>query len=144
MLSWGANPIDPAEATKATPARGRAPFSAALAPAIAWTTSLKSRKGLQRTVAQVGSANFTFSVSIACPPCRGQLPLALDHVYNSRVWRKTATTAPQMSFGVDGDWPAPGWSIGFVSPVRVGSGIAVVVDADCTRHPFMIDGVVTR
>lgn len=135
---WDSDDIDPTVPVKATTARGSAPYSAALDPALT-STALLSQGGPMKVAAAAGSGNFTFRVPIAHYPGRGNLPLALDLVYNSRIWQRTGNTKPKMVFDIDRDWPAPGWSLHFGKIVRLANGVAMVVEPDGTRHPFKID-----
>ncbi len=80
-----------------------------------------------------GSGNFQLSAPVLSLPGRG-LTLALALTYNSRVWNKSNN---EMTFDIDHDWPAPGWSLGFGKMVRMGSnGGCMMVEADGTRHSF--------
>lgn len=81
-----------------------------------------------------GSANFHFEVPILQLPGRG-LDLALSMHYNSRMWYKVPIRGRDtMIFDMDGDWPAPGWSLGFGKLIG-----KMLVEADGTRHVCSID-----
>jgi RHS repeat-associated protein len=134
-ILWGSDDVDPTEPVKASTARGTAPYSAALGPAVV-STALESQDGPMRMAAAVGSSNFTFAVPVAHYPGRGRVPLALDLVYNSRVWQRIAA---KMVFDIDDDWPAPGWSLHFGKIVRLAGMEAMFVEPDGTRHPFHVD-----
>jgi RHS repeat-associated protein len=80
-----------------------------------------------------GSGNFQFAAPVLALPGRG-LNLSLGLVYNSRLWNKSSST---ITYGVDRDWPAPGWTLGFGK--IIGQGVyngSVIVDADGTRHGY--------
>jgi len=132
--------VDPGEAVKPSSARGTVPYSAALDPAVQ-STALRSQDGPMRVAAAAGSGNFTFKVPVAHYPGRGRLPLALDLVYNSRVWQRSGTANPRMVFDIDDDWPAPGWSLHFGRLVAVGGTGMMFVEPDGTRRPFKVDRV---
>lgn len=88
----------------------------------------------------VGSGNYTLDVPLLHLPGRGQ-DLSLGMTYNARLWQKLPGTPapndspPTMQFNVDGDWPVPGWRLGYGKLVRAG-GKALLIDPDGTRHPF--------
>jgi RHS repeat-associated protein len=65
----------------------------------------------------------------------------LDLVYNARVWQPVTISNGQrrMVFDIDDDWPAPGWTLGFGKLVRLGADAALIVDADGSRRPFLVD-----
>lgn len=77
-----------------------------------------------------GSGNFQLLSPVLGLPGRG-LNLSLSLVYNSRVWNKANS---QLSFDIDRDWPAPGWTLGFGKMMRLGDQGSLLVDADGTRH----------
>ncbi|NOT62215.1 MAG: hypothetical protein HOP19_18545, partial [Acidobacteria bacterium] len=80
-----------------------------------------------------GSGNHQFTAPILNLAGRGlDLPLALT--YNSRVWHKASN---DITFDIDRDWPAPGFSLGFgkISQAGLSHGF-MVIDGDGTRHPF--------
>lgn len=137
-ISWDSDEVDPTEPVKASAARGSAPYSAALGPALT-SMALQSQGEPLRLSAAAGSGNFTFRVPVAHYPGRGNLPLVLDLVYNSRIWQRTGDVNPKMVFDIDDDWPAPGWSLHFGKVVRVGRAAAMFVEPDGTRHPFKVD-----
>jgi RHS repeat-associated protein len=78
------------------------------------------------------SGNYQIVVPIVSLPGRG-LPLDLKLVYNSRVWNKAGS---EVTFDIDHDDIAPGWSLGFSRVVSIGSEGDMIVEADGTRHPF--------
>lgn len=57
-----------------------------------------------------GSGNYSFSLPLLALPGRG-LPLRLDLLFSSQVWSDLGNG--EMLFDADGDWPSPGWSLGF-------------------------------
>ena len=57
------------------------------------------------------SGNYSFSLPILSFPGRGGLPLSLDLHYSSQLW--SVFDNGKLYFDADGDWPAPGWSLGF-------------------------------
>ncbi len=57
----------------------------------------------------------------------------LELIYNSQVWHRASDG--DMIFDMDGDWPAPGWALGFGKLVQVPGG-SMLVDASGARHPF--------
>lgn len=81
-----------------------------------------------------GSGNFQFSVPIAALDGRG-LDVNLNLYYNSRVWHKPSPSSSQITFNIDHDWPAVGWSLGFGKIIGMGAQNGyMLVDADGTRH----------
>ncbi len=99
-----------------------------------------SRQALQSDAFGVDSGNFQFSVPILHLPGRG-LDLNLELHYNSRLWHCASSVEKgkckgRMVFDMDGDWPAPGWSLGFGKLVEG----EMLIDADGTRHNFKIIG----
>lgn len=81
---------------------------------------------------RAGNGNYQLSVPVIRLAGRG-LDLELDLTYNSLVWHKNGNT---LSFNIDNDWPAPGWSLGFGKIIRLGWGKFLLFGADGTRHPF--------
>ena len=79
-----------------------------------------------------GSGNFQFAAPIYSAPGRG-INVSLADAYNSRLWNKSGS---QMTYDIDRGWPAPGWSLGFGKIMWMGSGGAMMVDADGTRHNY--------
>lgn len=80
-----------------------------------------------------GSGNFQMAAPVAALPGRG-LSVTLGLVYNSRVWNKSGN---DMTYDIDHDSPAPGWSLGFGKMLGLGVGNGILmVDADGTRHGF--------
>lgn len=70
-----------------------------------------------------GAANGNYSVSLPliAVPGRG-VSLNLAATFNAQVWSERAlsstSTLPPVFFDADGDWPAPGWTIGFGKLLR--------------------------
>lgn len=112
--------MSPGAATSVTNSRGRQPLNG--------HTSLLSH-GEQGA----GQGNFRLDVPILNLTGRG-LDLSISLVYNSRVWSKD--TANHIVYDADGDFPAPGWSLGFGRLVRLGAEAVMIVDGDGTRHAF--------
>ena len=63
-----------------------------------------------------GRGSYHLSVPLVRLLGRG-LDLALDLTYDSLVWHKNGNN---LSFNIDNDWPAPGWSLGFGKLIRTG------------------------
>ncbi|MGH9942801.1 MAG: hypothetical protein ACRD9R_10655, partial [Pyrinomonadaceae bacterium] len=81
-----------------------------------------------------GSGNFQLAAPVLGLPGRG-IDLSLALAYNSRVWNKAGN---EMTFDIDRNWPAPGWSLGFGKIVNLGATAgALLIDADGTRHGFI-------
>jgi RHS repeat-associated protein len=79
-----------------------------------------------------GSGNFQMTAPVLDLPGRAiELKLALT--YNSQVWSKSGST---ISYDLDQDWPAPGWSLGFGRLIKMGNSGSMIVDADGTRHGY--------
>jgi RHS repeat-associated protein len=79
-----------------------------------------------------GNGNFQLVAPIAGLPGRG-LDVSLGLAYNSHVWSKADGV---VTFDMDKDWPAPGWSLGFGKLIGLGNGGAMIVEPDGTRHGF--------
>lgn len=80
---------------------------------------------------QAGNGNFQLKAPVLSLPGRGR-DLSLVLAYNSRVWTKTGS---QITFDIDHDWPAPGWSLGFGRMVNMGMNTgSVLIEPDGTRH----------
>ena len=79
-----------------------------------------------------GSGNFQFAAPISSAPGRG-INITLTAAYNSRLWNKSGN---QITYDIDRGWPGPGWSLGFGKIMWMGSGGAMLVDADGTRHNY--------
>jgi RHS repeat-associated protein len=59
------------------------------------------------------SGNYNLTIPILSYPGRG-LDLDLKMYYSSQLWSTYTTNAQEtLSYNNDGDWPSPGWSIGF-------------------------------
>jgi hypothetical protein len=99
-------------------------------------TSLGVHRKALEAAAGVGSGNFNFVVPVASYSGRGEQPLALDLIYNSRALQRAGSlsTSP-MIFDIDHDWPTPGWLLGFGKMVRIGDRRCMLVGRDGTRHP---------
>jgi RHS repeat-associated protein len=86
-----------------------------------------------------GSSSFQLSVPVVRLAGRG-LDLALNLTYRSLLWHKDSIGhGSRITYNIDQDWPAPGWSLDFGRLVRVpvgGGWNAMLVDADGTRHPY--------
>jgi RHS repeat-associated protein len=80
-----------------------------------------------------GNGNFQVAAPVVTLPGRG-IDLNLGLVYNSRVWNKTGS---QITFDIDRDWPAPGWSLGFGKIVGIGVDKgSMIVEPDGTRRSY--------
>jgi RHS repeat-associated protein len=80
-----------------------------------------------------GNGNFQIAAPVLSLPGRG-IDVTLGLAYNSRVWNKANS---QITFDIDRDWPAPGWSVGFGKLLGLGvNNGSMIVDADGTRHSF--------
>ncbi|HEX5083979.1 MAG TPA: hypothetical protein VFY40_18175, partial [Blastocatellia bacterium] len=80
-----------------------------------------------------GSANFQFAAPVLSLDGRG-LDLNLGLMYNSRVWHKANS---EITFDIDRDWPAPGWSLGFGKIVGMGAQNGyMIIEPDGTRRPY--------
>jgi RHS repeat-associated protein len=80
-----------------------------------------------------GSGNFQFAAPVLSLGGRG-LNLNFGLSYNSRVWHKANS---EITFDIDGDWPAPGWSLGFGKIVSMGSQNGyMIIEPDGTRRPY--------
>jgi RHS repeat-associated protein len=85
-----------------------------------------------------GSGNFQITSPVLALNGRG-LDIGLGLAYNSRLWNKAGS---QITYDIDRDWPAPGWSLGFGKIVGLGvNNGSMIIDADGTRHGF--SGTVT-
>ncbi|HYV03476.1 MAG TPA: hypothetical protein VFB82_02760, partial [Blastocatellia bacterium] len=85
-----------------------------------------------------GSGNFQIHAPIISLPGRG-VDVSLALTYNSRMWTKSNS---DITYDIDRDWPAAGWSLGFGRVAGLGVGGAMLIDADGTRHGF--SGTVTQ
>ncbi len=80
-----------------------------------------------------GSGNFQFAAPVLSLAGRGLNP-NLGLSYNSRVWHKANS---EITFNIDQDWPAPGWSLGFAKIVGMGTQNGyMIVEPDGTRRPY--------
>jgi RHS repeat-associated protein len=79
-----------------------------------------------------GTGNFQISAPVLSLPGRG-IDISLALTYNSRVWTLSNS---DITYDIDRDWPAPGWSFGFGRVAGLGTGGAMIIDADGTRHGF--------
>ncbi|MBI1766632.1 MAG: RHS repeat-associated core domain-containing protein [Acidobacteria bacterium] len=81
-----------------------------------------------------GSGNHQFTAPILNLEGRGGLDLTLALSYNARVWQKANN---EITFDIDRDWPAPGFSLGFGKITQTGlSHGFMLIDGDGTRHAF--------
>jgi RHS repeat-associated protein len=78
-----------------------------------------------------GSGNFRLAAPVIELPGRG-LSVQLKLVYNAHVWNKSGS---EISYDIDRDWPAPGWSLGFGKMIRVADR-SMLIDSDGTRHSW--------
>ena len=80
-----------------------------------------------------GNGNFQLAAPVLSLPGRGS-SISLDLTYNSRLWNKAGS---QITYDIDNDWPAPGWSLGFGKMIGMGvNNGSMIVDPDGTRHPY--------
>lgn len=79
-----------------------------------------------------GSGNFQADAPVLELPGRG-IDLKLGLTYNSQVWTKSGS---QITYDIDQDWPAAGWSLGFGRLIKMGTSGSMLVDADGTRHGY--------
>jgi RHS repeat-associated protein len=80
-----------------------------------------------------GSGNHQFTAPILNLEGRG-LDLTLAAAYNGRTWHKAGN---EITFDIDRDWPAPGFSLGFGKITQTGlSHGFMLIDGDGTRHGF--------
>ncbi len=117
--------------------RGGLPYAGALRVALR-DTSLGSHRYASVNAVNAGSGNVNTTIQVADYPGRGELPLRLDLVHNSRVWQRTVGISPPtstMTFDIDHDWPAPGWSLGFGKMVSTGYGHCMLIAVDGSRRP---------
>lgn len=79
-----------------------------------------------------GSGNFSFSAPILGFGERGDSDIGLALTYNSLLWHQANG---QITYDIDKDYPAPGWSIGLGKLMDTGgSSGPILVSADGTRH----------
>ncbi len=79
-----------------------------------------------------GSGNFQVGAPVLELPGRN-IDLKLSLTYNSQVWSRSGS---QITYDIDQDWPAAGWSLGFGRLIKMGSSGSMIVDADGTRHSY--------
>ncbi len=79
-----------------------------------------------------GSGNFQIAAPVLELPGRG-IDLQLRLTYNAALWNESGA---EITYDIDQDWPAPGWSLGFGRLIRMGSSGSMIVDADGTRHGY--------
>jgi RHS repeat-associated protein len=85
-----------------------------------------------------GSSNFQFAAPVLGLEGRG-IDLSLALTYNSRVWHKANS---EITFDIDRDWPAPGWSLGFGKIISMGTDKGfMMIDGDGTRHGYVGNGL---
>jgi YD repeat-containing protein len=87
-----------------------------------------------------GSNNFELTAPVLALEGRG-MDLSLALQFNSRVWHKPAPSSTEITFDIDRDWPAPGWSLGFGKIIGMGSLNSqskgyMLIEADGTRHGY--------
>lgn len=103
-----------------------------------WTTADDSGKERgdmpgRASEGDAGSGNYEFSAPVIGLDSRG-LDLELSLNYNSRLWHKAGSN---ITFDIDHDWPAAGWSIGFGRIVSRGTDRGfMIIDGDGTRHGY--------
>ncbi|HEX8130206.1 MAG TPA: PKD domain-containing protein [Pyrinomonadaceae bacterium] len=78
-----------------------------------------------------GSGNFQLGAPVTNMPGRG-LSIQLKLAYNAHVWNKSGS---EVSYDLDRDWPAPGWSLGFGKLIKVDNR-SMLIDSDNTRHSW--------
>jgi RHS repeat-associated protein len=78
-----------------------------------------------------GSGNFQISAPVTNMPGRG-LSIQLKLAYNAHVWNRSGS---EVSYDLDRDWPAPGWSLGFGKLIKVDNR-SMLIDSDGTRHSW--------
>lgn len=79
-----------------------------------------------------GKTNFNIVAPVLSIPGRG-LNIDLSLYYNSQVWSKLDQ---DISFDMDKDWLAPGWTLGYGKIINVINGGIVQVDPDGTRRSY--------
>jgi RHS repeat-associated protein len=79
------------------------------------------------------NSNFNILAPVLAVAGRAGLDLNLNLTYNSRVWTKLGQ---DVSFDIDKDLPAPGWSIGFGKILNVAEKGIVQVDANGSKRFF--------
>jgi RHS repeat-associated protein len=85
-----------------------------------------------------GNGNFRFDIPLLQLAGRGQ-DLGLSLSYNSRLWTKSGS---EITFDIDKDWPAPGWSFNLGKMISMAESGTFIIDGDGTRHSFT--GTITR
>jgi RHS repeat-associated protein len=78
-----------------------------------------------------GSGDANLEVPLLATPGRG-LDTNLTLYYSAKVWTVFSSEA---DFDVDGEWPAPGFTLSFGKVINTGSGV-IYIDARGVRHPF--------
>ena len=96
-----------------------------------WNPSLGSTGGQLEDDGGAMSGNYRLSLPILGFPGRGGV-LQLGIHYSSQLWARLADRS--LVFDPDGDWPAPGWSIGFGKLVVTQGSAAVLIRPDNTRE----------
>ncbi len=79
------------------------------------------------------NSNFNIMAPIFSVPGKNGSNVALDMTYNSRLWTKLGSN---ISYDIDKDALAPGWSFGFGKIINLIDGGVVQVDANGTKHFF--------
>jgi RHS repeat-associated protein len=93
----------------------------------------RSDKPNRVTAGGASSGNFQMSAPVVSLPGRG-LDLNLDLIYRSRLWNKSGT---EITYDIDHDPVAPGWSFGLSKVVNMIDNGALIIEADGTRHSFI-------
>jgi RHS repeat-associated protein len=115
--------------------RGRNPVYSAMVPRSSSIDSWRLYNNLPtpdsiEKIQRAGIGNYQLSIPVVRLAGRG-LDLALDLTYNSLLWHKDGNN---LSFNIDNDWPAPGWSLGFGKIIRVDWTEFLLFGANGTRH----------
>lgn len=76
------------------------------------------------------SGNYQLDIPLVAVPGRG-LDLGVRLSYNAQLW---STVEGDLTFNPDGDWPAPGWQIGFGKMMYPN----LMIEANGTRRPLRI------
>ncbi|HKD39328.1 MAG TPA: RHS repeat-associated core domain-containing protein [Myxococcaceae bacterium] len=83
-----------------------------------------------------GQGNFRLDLPVLQLPGRG-LGVSLKLTYNSRLWSLDSVNH-KITYDVDADFPAPGWSLGFGKLLLTAPDKVVLIDGDGTRHGFAL------
>jgi len=80
-----------------------------------------------------GNGNFQITAPVISLPGRN-IDVSLNLIYNSRVWNKAGN---EITYDINYDDPAPGWTLDFGKIVFMGGGGGcMLIDADGTRHGY--------